>query len=435
MFFMMKKALQISLLALLLWLGSKVFLFVMMYQSLSAFKEANQSQFLLTYEWISTDFDGTLSIENIEFTPYILKRTFKIERLDVSFENYLELLTSVTDIARGDFSRVQSVNLNSLQYALQGRSLIAWWATEYSDFWLKPFGFYACGDNAFLSAEQFREMGINDIKADLMLTRSSDAMGQDQLHLDVDLKSLGRFQLSSLWTDNSLQKALVQREPSGLSLSGIQIRHQEAGFFRRLNVLCNPLENKDRTVFSAFAARAWEQAMRKQGLMVNNQLVDSYREYLLRGGELTLNASFDKGFRLTDYNKLLDQGLFEYFQVQLQINGQSIERAELYIDSQILFPPPPTPLTVETPKAKPEWQPGYYLKSIEGASQYIGYRIRVVMRDQKQYEGVLTSVTEYNLELTQNLPGGQVNYPLMLNAIDTLEIWFNSEPGETAWNE
>jgi hypothetical protein len=426
---MMKKTLKLALLALLLLALSKAFVAWTMYQTLAEFKEANQDTFLLTYEWISSDLNGVLSIERIEFTPYILKRTFRIERLDVSFDNYVDLLTSVTDIARGDFSDIKSLSISSLSAALQGRSLVNWWSADYSDLWLKPFGFYACGDHAFLSAEQFRAMGINDINADLMLIRSGDERGQNQLHLDLDLSSLGRLQVNSLWADNSLQKALLQGDLSGLSLSALQIHHQEAGLFRRLNVLCNPLETKDRMVFSTFAARAWQQAMHKQGVMVNDELVDSYREYMFRGGELSLEATWDKAFRLSEHKVLLDQALFDFFQARLLINGKVVDRPELYIDSQILFPPPPKPVDMPLQQEKAPWQPGYVPVSMTSLGEYPGYRIRVLMRDQKQYEGVLTAVTDYNLELTQNLPGGQVNYPLMLNAIDTVEIWFNSEPG------
>jgi hypothetical protein len=52
------------------------------------------------------------------------------------------------------------------------------------------------------------------------------------------------------------------------------------------------------------------------------------------------------------------------------------------------------------------------------------------MKDQKSYEGQLTGMTEYNLEVSQNLPGGRVNYPLMLNEIEAVEVWFNAEPQE-----
>ena len=74
-----------------------------------------------------------------------------------------------------------------------------------------------------------------------------------------------------------------------------------------------------------------------------------------------------------------------------------------------------------------KYQTGYQQIEIDFINQHIGRKIRVKMLDGKEYEGLLSSATEYNLELTQNLAGGEVNYPLMLNEIQTFEAWINQE--------
>lgn len=425
---MVKITIKALVLALLLLLGSKIYVALMMYQSLSAFKEAHKDRFLLTYEWISSDLNGTLSIENIELTPYVLKRTFFIERLDISFDNYLSMLTSLMDVLDGNIDSLESVTMPAIKTELKGRNFQQWLAEDYSTFWFRPFGIYGCGSQSNLSAAQYEAMGIKDFRIALSLDLSGSKSLQDEVSLSVDLHEMGRFQLIVQMADNGFKRAVSQGDVSGLSIETLKFNHQEAGFFRRLNVLCNAMENKDRDVFSLLAASAWERAMHQQGLMVNQALVNVYREYLRRGGEITLELSADAPFQVSTYKTLLDKELVDFFNARLWLNGLSVSNPQVYLDSQIIFPPPPEPV-ISTPKVKaPAWVPGYRIIPLDGLEKYIGHKVRVTMHDKKSYEGQLNEVTEYNLDLSQNLPGGRVNYPLMLKDIETIEVWLNTPP-------
>ena len=425
---MFKMAIKVLLLALLILLGSKVYIALMVHQSLSEFKESHRDRFLLTYKWISSDLNGTLSIENIELTPYVLKRTFQIERLDFTFENYLSLLTSLTEVLEGDIDSLESLSMPSIKTELKGRSFQQWLAENYSAAWFRPFGVYACGDQQNLSAAQYEAMGIKEFHIALKLEFSEHVPLQDEVRLSVDLHDMGRFQLELQLADNSFKQAASQLDFLGLSIKALTLNHQEAGFFRRLNVICNTMENKDRGVYSLLAASAWESAMHSQGLMVNQALVNTYREYLLRGGELALEMSAEEPFRISADKTLVDKELFDFFNAKLRLNGQRIANPQVYLDSQIIFPPPPEPVVDAPQSLPPAWTPGYRVIELDRLEQFIGYKLRVLMNDEKQYEGQLNAITEYNLDLSQSLPGGRVNYPLMFKDIERVEVWLNAPP-------
>ena len=109
-------------------------------------------------------------------------------------------------------------------------------------------------------------------------------------------------------------------------------------------------------------------------------------------------------------------------------NEQALNDAELYVDGSIIYPPEKEPIPEFLPVANElKFEPGYKEIELEFIDLHIGRKIRVNMQSGKNYEGVLGSVTEYNVELTQNLAGGEVNYPLMLNEIKKFEVWFNQE--------
>lgn len=426
---MFKKTIKFFFLALLLFLVSKVYVALNVYQSLAAFKEKHRDDFLLTYEWLSSDLNGTLSIENIEFTPYVLKRTYYIERLDITFENYLSLVSSLSGLLEGNIEAVESFSMPRIKTELKGRSLEQWFSENYSSLWFKPFDVYACGEQQNLTSAHYESMGIKELHLALNLDFSQVEASQEQTTLSMDFNELGRFQLNLNTVDGSLKQAVRKLDFSDLGIQSLSFNHQEAGFFRRLNILCNPMENKDRSVFSLLAASAWEKTMQQQGMMVNQVLVNAYREYLFRGGEMSLELSTETPFQLSTYKTLLDKELFDYFKAELRLNGQRVLNPQLYLDSQIMFPPPPKEtVKAETKNETAEWTPGYRVIALENLDKFVGHKIRVLMVDQKRYEGLLNEVTEYNLDLGQNLPGGRVNYPLMLKDIQTVEVWLNNSP-------
>ena len=120
--------------------------------------------------------------------------------------------------------------------------------------------------------------------------------------------------------------------------------------------------------------------------------------------------------------------LFESSSESVSMYNSSYESAELYVDGSIMFPPEKVPTQEVLPIVdKLKFEPGYKEVELELVDQYIGRKIRVNMLSGKVYEGSLGSVTKYNLELTQNLAGGVINYPLMLSEIKTFEVWFNQE--------
>lgn len=431
---MIKIMLKTGLLVLILLLASKAYIALTAYQSISQFKDSHHQSFLLTYEWISSDLNGTVSIEGIEFTPYLLKRTYYIDRLDIKFDNYLALTSSLSEVLSGNFSAVNSVTMPEVKTELKGRSLQNWIADEYPSLWLKPFGLYGCGEQQGLSAEQIKAMGVGELQGSAKLEFSQTEALQDQVMLSVDLKEMGRFQLNTQWLDNSFHQAIRQRNLEPLRLSAVNMTHQEAGFFRRLNVICNPLDSKERSIFSSLIASAWKQALDNHGLIVNQPVLDSYREYLLRGGEISLAAAFSSPFKLDAYQSLLDHELFDYFNATLRLNGQLIEKPELFVDRSVVDPPPVVPVEETEVLVVPKREPGFRQIAIEQVADYVGQKIRVVMIDRKHYEGLLNGMTEYNLDLIQILPGGQVSYPLMLDEIETVEIWFNAEAQPSAAN-
>jgi hypothetical protein len=425
---MKKKLIKILFFGALLFMISKAFIAFSAFQLITSIKEQYESDFLLTYRWISSSLDGSVSIEGIELTPYSMKKTFSLSELSLHYSDYYSLMTQLVSLKDGNIVGLKKISVPNIQSELKGKTFKELLVSKWGESWFSPFDVYGCGTRRHLSAEDYQLMGINHWEASLDIGLSQNMLGHEMLSLTLDEHEMGRMKISSETDQHIIQTLIRDKKIDDLTLINFEAEHQDAGFFRRLNILCNKEEVEKRSKFSAKAALDWKSMMYSQGLLVNDSLVELYGYYLMQGGALTVSAKKEDGFQLKNIKQLINKDLIKYFDVTLDLNGKPVNAAEIYVDGSIIFPPPKEPEPEALPVSNtPKFEPGYKVIEPEFIDQYIGRKIRVKMLSGKEYEGLLGSVTEYNMELTQNLPGGIINYPLMLNEIKTIEVWFKTQ--------
>jgi hypothetical protein len=425
---MKKKLFKTLLFGLLLFIASKLFIAFTAYQVISELKEQYKNDVLLTYTWISSTLDGSISIEGIELTPYVMKKTFNIELATLHYADYYSLVTRLPSLKDGYIEKLESLSIPSIQADLKGKSFEQLPLFEKNQSWFSPFSLYGCGSFDQLSPEQYTRMGINEWESSLSVDIDQNAQGHDLLSITLDQKELGRINVVSEWPRLAVESFLKYQNLKDLKLIRLDITHQDGGFFRRLNILCNKDDVENRSVFSANSAMGWKNVMFSQGLLVSDSLVELYATYLMQGGILLVEANKNEGFLLTNLKELVNKDLIKFFDVKLKLNSQKLNNAELYVDGSIIFPPIKNEMLEKIPVVQEiKFVPGFKEIEIGFINQHINRKIRVKMLDDKVYEGLLSSVTEYNLGLTQYLPGGVVRYPLMLNEIQTFEVWVKHE--------
>ena len=425
---MIKKLVKILLLGLIILLASKGFIAFTVYQGISKLKEQHADNFLLTYQWASSSLDGVVSIKGLEITPYAMKRTFAVDEVRLIYSDYVSLFTALPALSRGQLSALKEVYLPNIQTGLTGKSFKEHLLPDLDSAWFTPFNLYACDQYTSLSDKEYELMGIKQHNMSLRLQLEQIDQGFENLAIDLDRRELGEFSVAVKLPVNSVQRAITNNKIDDLRFHSLMFEYQDSGFFRRLNILCNQSSSENRAVFSMKAAAQWKNAMFAKGLLINETLIRAYADYLLQGGTISIEARDDEGIRASDLNKLVDKEIFSHFDAKVMLNGMAVESPQFYADSATLFPPPVIEPEVKLQNIETQKRPaGYRNINIEFLAEYIDRKIRVVMQDSKIYEGLLTQTSEYNLELTQILTGGAVHYPLMLNQIETFEVWFNQE--------
>ena len=422
---MKKNVLVILFLAVVLFIGSKAFIVLFSYQSAEKVKQGLSQEFAISYSWLSSELDGSIVLHDVSITPYRLKRTFYIERLSLNYGSYLNLLLNLPSLSAGEHVGLQSISAPSIKGLLEGRDLEEWIALEYGHDFSVPLGLYACGELTRVGHSDLRKMGITEFESSLMINKRLN-LGSNELmvSLDFDMGSLGKAELKTTWLATSIPSTLASWAFEKFQLSALSLTHVEQGYFRRLSNYCSVFTKFDRQRFSLSASELWQKNLNTIGLEPGHGLKQLYRDYLLQGGQLSLELSPLKPFTLGDFDDLLDKNLMSYFGVSTKLNGKTVFTSELHVNAQHFRPPPPAKL-LESKMNKPSEvkKMGYYPILLSELEQSFEKKVRIKMLGGKFYEGLVVSLDEQKLGLSQDVAGGSVVYSLLRSEIESLDMW------------
>ena len=128
---MKKKLFTLIFLIVFLVVGSKAFIALFSYQVIESIKQGHQHNLALTYAWISSGFDGKITIHDVVITPYALKRTIYLEEITFEYGNYLDLLLNLPLLKDVDIRGIKALRVPSIRIPLKGRDVDEWLAMEF----------------------------------------------------------------------------------------------------------------------------------------------------------------------------------------------------------------------------------------------------------------------------------------------------------------
>ena len=420
---MKKNILIILFLSVILFVGSKAFITLFSYQTVEKLKQSLAQDFAITYSWLSSELDGTIVFHDLAITPYRLKRTFYIDRLRLNYGNYYNLLFNLSNFTSGRHDGLQSVTAQSITGVLEGRDFEEWVALEYGDSFSIPLGLYACGDQGRASHQNLRQMGIHEYHSSITIKKSDDVEpGTLGLSVLLDRGLLGETKLNTSWGEFSVPSDLSQWDIENFQLDSLSLMHVDNGFFRRLSNFCSSFTQFDRTQFSELASEQWQKGLNSIGLETGPRVRQLYRDYLRQGGTLNVSLSPPKAFVLGGFKQLLDKDLISYFGVSAKLNGTATLPSKLMVNGQHFRPVAVTVTEDKIETIEPK-KSGYLSISIETLEQSVQKKVRLVMLDGKPYQGLVVSVDENKIELSQKLAGGVVAYVLQRDQIKSIEMW------------
>ncbi len=266
-----------------------------------------------------------------------------------------------------------------------------------------------------LGSGDLMRMGIPDIRGDLMLEQTPDA-----LRFELNTRETGSLEL--VWPDARLTMDNLA-EPASMGAGPLQLTVRDAGLMRRLSAYCARETGLDISDWAGRGVAALEKGLQARGLEASPQLLALYRQWLTEGGELTMTLAPDSETFGLPVRTASESGA----SLSVSYNGATVpdvyltemQRVEPTLPAQALEPVVPP----EDPESE-QWYPG----SVENANIWLGRRVRVTLSNENQVEGRLVSVGERDMEIARTVAGGEVAYPILIRAITRFEVWRRGRP-------
>lgn len=416
---MNKYLLRIIFLCIALLLSSKAFVALIGYQAVEALREDYGDRISVTYEWISSGFDGALIFENVVITPYSLKRPFRAAEVRIEFGHYASLLGHLADLKSLSLSGVTNIVVDGISAPLEGRNLEQWLADEYVPELAVPLGLYACGPVQRIGPEQWKALGIGSFRSTLNIGISDKALADEVgISMDLNLYELGRIEL-----DLALGAISGVQDPAEWPFHHLRFKYVDNGYLRRIANMCESATSLDRNTYSGSAALEWAERMRQNGMLVNDSVLNAYFTYLSLGGALTLEWSPETPLTLARVFSSFDENLFDTYGMALHLNKVRIDAPELRLLKSHFQPEPlKQAAPVETEDTIDVAVPKTVVLPVEEVDGHLGQTLVVTLISGKVYEGTLKSSDEYRFELVPDVSKGAGKVAYTVEREDVKEI-------------
>ena len=424
---MIKKIGLLLVLLVAIAAGIKGYSIYSVMQFVEKIKQEHGASLSLSYRWVSSDFDGSVHLEDIVLTPFGLKRTVEIERLTFRFGTIGAMLGHLGELKKGRLSAPASLSFSGLKMPFSGRGLDEWLALAWREEFLVPMQLFACDHRSRLDFSTLKAMGVEQFQASGNVNfRQKD--GRDEFSLMVDVEKFGKWNFS-FKSDMGRVNALLEKGAlAEAKIYGFTAKFQDSGFNRRLIHLCTKESGVEGEVYADLSAKKWQEALTGIGVFVNDETRNLYRDRILQGGIISLLASPPSVLVLGSLETLYDRDLVSSLGLSVSLNGKQSERIQAYLDGEFY-----RPVNLEPQDKKDKAQSlqatvvlnsaDFKVTAIDQLPRYLDKKIRVKLKDGKSYEGILKSANEHILELTLILGGGTADYFFANDKVEYVEVW------------
>lgn len=419
---MKKSLLRISFIFIALVLSSKAFVALFGYQAIESARDAYGQDVSISYGWISSNFDGSLILQDVILTPYHLKRQFRVSELRFQYSSYFSLMLGLLDLKSLSLNGLNEVHFSSVTAPLEGRDLEQWLAGEYGQEILAPLGVYGCGEIVRVGHQELKEMGILEQKADVSIyfDRERGSAGP-HVELRAELYELGRLELGlSLGPLSSHDGTWTQAELRNLSVSYV-----DNGYLRRVANMCESKTGLLRNEFAKVSALEWKKHLRINGIIVSDELVNAYYTYMSLGGKVEVSLLSQKPSSLAEISTQFDTDLFDENGVSIILNEVPVMSSKVVLEASY-FRPTKVEEKVVAPVQK-KIEKAFIPLEMDALDEALGKQLRVVLSSGKRYEGTLRASDEFYFELAPPIGGGNVIYNVKREEVAELFV-LSGEP-------
>jgi hypothetical protein len=362
---------------------------------------------------ISSGIEGRLVLNDASWQDFELTQPLDIARVELDTGSPVSLLSALLDPA--GLPPEWTLRLDGLGLTLDPTMLRNW---------VTAGGANSDGDPALIvlscAPDSRQQLGSGDLIRMGITALAGDGFVRQtpgNLHAELNTTSIGSLELD--WSD-----ARIRIQDSELSVSSgaepMRLTLRDGGLMRRIAAYCAREAGIETSEWAGRAVQALTAGLEARGLAPSDQLRALYRQWLLEGGELTVELQPDQPLFGVPVRAVGNDG--EALSWPVRYNGAGVPDVYLTEAEPVIQETPEVAVEPVVPREDPETE-SWYPAELENAEQWIDRQVRVTLSNDNVVEGRLVSVSERELEVARVIAGGEVAYPMLIRAIVNFEVW------------
>ncbi len=423
----MKKLLLMGvLLTITAYATFKVWVWYQADQLLKGWKQTYAADMALSYRWIYSSLEGEIGVTGVTLTPFGLKESFEIGDVKLKFANVFDLI-SLDRLAAGTFPEQLRLIISNASLRVRDVTFADVGQIGTGD---RRFDFLAlpqCGTLNRFGGIQLQSLGLNALTSrieigyrrrpladNLVLDAvwNVDDVASISVEAELDLPSMG-------WSWPALVQLLNKPQKAAISL-------HDRGLTRRLALVCGERTGFKRPELAMLISDGWLGQLRSIGIDMAPGWQQLLGGFIAEGGVMSLVFTPAVAFNRLQWQERLADQLLTDMGMQVHLNGKRMSNLGWKFDAAsyaLLWNKTPEPVAAKPVAVKKAPAPRWRDAQLTQLATLVGQAVRIVLVNGRSLEGTLSNVSEFSLEVSQQLSSGQVAYPLRKEEVAILEVW------------
>jgi hypothetical protein len=377
----------------------------------------------LSYQGITSSFDGRVGVEGIEVQVPMFNDEFHIAHAELKFKGLMDLLSFKERLAEGKFPEQMAVNIKGLTLDVHGPFMeMIHQAPEQPDL-ETALTSLACGSSSRIGVDELLEMGYRTFETDAQFSYLFQPGAQTlSFNLSADMRDMGDYRVSFSLANMSEKPGDLRANPPRVSAVTVEINDNQ--YQRKVSSYCAGKLGQSDEAYLQTSLEHLDQSLRAQRIALAPALLESLKAYYKDPQTLRVELAPTDGMTWDGLQFFEANDVVAMLRPAVLINQQAVEPlAFSWVDPQAA----PIPVANELVRAEENEQvqvSQYEFVNVESLPSHAGKRLQFITYDGTYYQGVLHKIENGKVFLSVQMGTGSAEMFLRLEKIDKVRVLF-----------
>ncbi|ARU88707.1 hypothetical protein [Pseudomonas sp. M30-35] len=376
----------------------------------------------ISYDGITSSFDGRVGLENVTIAIPAAGDKVKIAHAELKFNGLSELLRFKERLAERKLPEQMAVSIKGLSIDVFGPLAQAFYQPPAQTDIFSALSNVACGDVKNIGANELLDMGYRTLETDGEFSYLLEPFAQKlTFNLNSDTRDMGTMQVSMSLANMSDNPADLRSNPPRIKRLSVELSDNE--YQRKLQTYCAAKMGLTVDAYRKVAVAKIDKSLRQQRVALNQPVLDAYARYLADPQSLRVELEPTEGMVWDGLQFFEAKDALSMMRPVLMVNQTLVNDVGFeWVD----------PVALKVAAADKATQAKAVLSdtnlvssgfvNIDALPDYVGRRMRFVTYDGMYYQGVLTRVANDKAFLTIQGGNGTAQMSLRLGKIDKVRV-------------